>query len=268
MSDDPTERLDAEKILRALSPVARAEVQAFSIALKTGSTQVDALAAATPAQGCAIFFAEQQTAGQGRHGRPWISPPSANLYFSVSRRFALPMSALSGLSLAVGVSLCEALHSQGFDQVRVKWPNDLLAEGRKLGGILIQLRSDDSVGTQAVIGVGINVRMPAAQGLQVDQAWCDLAQLAPGGISRDAVAGACLDQLLPVLARFAHEGLVPFLPRWRDLDALAGKPVRILDGSRVHEGISLGIDPTGALRIGQGGGEQSFHSGEVSLRPV
>jgi BirA family biotin operon repressor/biotin-[acetyl-CoA-carboxylase] ligase len=112
------------------------------------------------------------------------------------------------------------------------------------------------------------VRMPPASALEVDQAWSDLAGLGSGALSRNRIAAACLNQLLPDLARFEHEGLLPFLPRWGNLDALAGKPVRILDGPRAHEAVSLGIDPSGALRVRQDGEERCFHSGEVSVRPA
>ena len=130
------------------------------------------------------------------------------------------------------------------------------------------LNADADGGTEAVIGIGINVRMPQSQVLQIDQAWCDLSQLGGADVSRNALAAALLDQLLPALDHFEHEGLSAFLPRWHKLDSLAGKPVRILDGSRVYEGISLGITDSGALRLRQGEQERTFQSGEVSLRPA
>lgn len=260
--------LEGDDILRAMHAEARAETHELSVVRETGSTQADALAASAPTQGCAIFFAEQQTAGQGRRGRPWISPLASNLYFSVSRRFAGPVSGMSGLSLVAGVALCEALHALGFPQVALKWPNDLLADGAKLGGILVNLRGDGAAAAQAVIGVGINVRMPPGPSASIDQAWCDLAGLGSGTPDRVRVAAACLDYLLPALARFEREGLAPFLPRWHEFDALAGRPVRILDGQQVHEGISLGVDASGALRVRMGEDVRSFHSGEVSLRPA
>ena len=266
--------LDRESILQAMTAAARAQVHSLSIALETTSTQADALATPPPSEGCAIFLAEQQTAGQGRRGRPWISPPAANLYLSVSRRFAGELSALSGLSLAVGVATAEALNvfietsETSGPRIGVKWPNDLLAGGDKLGGILVQLRGDGEAGALAVIGIGINVRMPPAQAAQIDQAWCDLAGLGAGDGSRDALAAALLDHLLPALTQFDAHGLSPFLPRWRQLDALAGQPVRILDGPRSHEGIAAGITESGALRLRQHGDELAFHSGEVSVRPA
>jgi BirA family biotin operon repressor/biotin-[acetyl-CoA-carboxylase] ligase len=262
----------------------RAQVQSVSVVFETGSTQADAIAAPTPQSGCAIFLAERQTAGQGRRGRAWASPLAANIYLSLSRRFACALSALSGLSLVVGVAVAEALNAAlpiaadspadaagrepGATRIGVKWPNDLVVDGKKLGGILVQLRSQADGGVLAVIGIGINVRMPPSHADRIDQAWCDLRQLGIGDLSRNRLVGALLDSLLPALGKFEQEGLSPFLPRWQSLDALAGKPVRVLDGPAIHEGTSLGIAESGALRVRQGGREQLFHSGEVSLRPA
>jgi len=258
--------LDREKILAAMSESWRAKVFALSVVAETDSTQADALVAPTPAEGCAVFLAEQQTAGQGRRGRAWTSPPEANLYMSVSRRFNGDLNALSGLSLAVGVALAEALNASSKPPIALKWPNDLVANGQKLGGILINLRADREGGSVAVIGIGINVRMPGDAGRAIDQPWCDLSQLGFGDTSRNAITANLLEHLLAALDRFERDGLTPFLDRWQELDALVGKPVRVLDGACVHEGISLGITESGALRIRQDEQERAFHSGEVSLR--
>lgn len=282
---EPLQLLDAEKILGALDPACRTQVHSISVAFDTASTQADALAAVAPENGCAVFLAERQSAGQGRRGRVWASPVAANLYMSVSRRFACGVSALSGLSLVVGVAVAEALNRRlaeageacaddaardpsGAMRIGVKWPNDLVADGKKLGGILIQLRTEPGDSVLAVIGIGINVRMPASHGALIDQAWCDLQALGIGDASRNQLAAALLDDLLPALAQFEQAGLSPFLPRWQRLDALAGKPVRILDGQAVHQGTSLGIADSGALRVRQDGRERLFHGGEVSVRPV
>ena len=261
--------LDRETIVLALAVSTRAQVQHLSVAQQTASTQIDALAAPVPVQGCAVFFADRQTAGSGRRGRTWVSPPSANLYMSVSRRFTGAPAALSGLSLAVGVALAEAINTAelcGATRVGVKWPNDLVVGQRKLGGILIELRAGVDAGTDAAIGIGINVRMPPEAGAQIDQPWCDLAQIAAELISRNALAATLLDGLLPALEQFDTSGLTGFVSRWQALDSIVGQPVRILDGPRTHEGIALGITDAGALLLAQGGQERAFHGGEVSLR--
>ena len=261
------EALDAAKILADL-PLTAMPVS-LHIAQDTGSTQDDALAASVPDQGCALFLAERQSAGRGRRGREWVSPPGANIYFSLSRRFSRPLPSLAGLSLAVGVALAEGLRSLGFGQVRLKWPNDLWIESRKLGGILVQLRPEVGGGTGAVIGVGLNVRMPEEAAQSIDQPWCDLSQYSAEPVSRNAVLAALIGSLLPALEEFDAHGLAHFLWRWQGLDALRGQRVQVQDGERLISGVCLGVSGEGALRIeSEAGSEVLVHGGEASLRPA
>ncbi len=265
----PLDFLESEPLLAQFGPEARSQMHSLHIEFETTSTQSLALQAGTPTQGCAVWLAERQTQGQGRRGRQWLSPLAANLYLSLARRFDGGFAALSGLSLAVGVVVAESLRSLGATQVGVKWPNDLVADRRKLGGILIQLRGEAQGPCEAVIGIGLNVRMPANTAADIDQPWCDLSQLLPGKrIARTALAANVLDRLLPALAQFETDGLAPFLPRWRELDALSGHAVRVLDGTNTNEGMALGVDASGALRVRMPVGERQFHSGEVSLRAL
>jgi BirA family transcriptional regulator, biotin operon repressor / biotin---[acetyl-CoA-carboxylase] ligase len=259
--------LDADAILAALPADVAAGVASLRVLAQTASTQADALADAAPTHGCAIVLAERQTAGEGRRGRRWISPPGANIACSLSRRFARDAASMSGLSLAVGVALAEALHGLGYPQVRLKWPNDLLVEGRKLGGILVNLRAEPEACT-AVIGVGLNVRIPAADGAAIDQPWCDLAALAEPP-ARNALVAALLESLLPALDAFDAEGLSPLLARWQPLDALVGQTVQLTEGDTRHVGLCQGIAPDGALRLRDAaGGVHDYYGGEASVRPA
>jgi BirA family biotin operon repressor/biotin-[acetyl-CoA-carboxylase] ligase len=261
----PLELLSADAILAALPSAARAELAALHVEFETDSTQVQAQRTPPPAHGARVHLAERQTAGRGRRGRAWHSPLGANLYFSVARRFAGGFASLSGLSLAAGVAIAEALHATGATAVRLKWPNDLVAADRKLGGILIDLRGEAMGPCDAVIGVGLNVRMPPAADA-IGQPWCDLASLG-GTVGRNALAATVLGHLLPALARFERDGLAPFAERWPALDALAGRAVRVHEGDHAHDGTALGIDATGALRVRHAdGGIRHWHGGEVSVR--
>jgi len=256
--------LDRVAIWSALSPARRVELATIHIAASTPSTQADALAASAPAQGCALFLAEHQSAGQGRQGRNWISAPAeASLAMSLARRFTRSMAQMSGLSLVAGIAVAEALACEG---VGLKWPNDLVAGGRKLGGILVNLRAAPEGHCDAVIGIGVNLQLPDGAG--IDQPWTDLARCGAPPRTRNELVAALLECLLPALADFDAQGLAPFLERWQRLDALSGREVRVLDGDRVHEGRLDGITPSGALRLRAGGEECIFHSGEVSLRPA
>ncbi|MFT3807165.1 biotin--[acetyl-CoA-carboxylase] ligase [Arenimonas sp.] len=262
----PIELFDRDAILATLSPSARAELAELHLAFETDSTQSRALAAAAPTKGCALWLAERQTAGQGRRGRAWASPLAAHVCLSVARRFDLGFALLSGLSLAVGVLVAEALQAAGFDDVRLKWPNDLVVGGRKLGGILIQLRGEAMGPCEAVIGLGLNVRMPSSSGELIDQPWCDLAGLTKDEVSRQRVLVAVLDRLLPGLAVYEREGFPAFLRRWQALDSLHGHRVRVIDGRDSVEGLALGIAEDGALRVQLPEGEGRYHGGEVSVR--
>jgi BirA family biotin operon repressor/biotin-[acetyl-CoA-carboxylase] ligase len=262
----PLELLDADRLLAALAPAARAGVAQWQLVFETDSTQRLAHRDGPPSHGAAVVIAERQTAGQGRRGRAWSSPLAAHLYLSVARRFAGGLAALTGLSLAVGIAVAEALRGAGFAQVALKWPNDLVAGGRKLGGILVDVRGEAQGPCEAVIGLGLNVRMPAGWPTGIDQPWCDLAGLAASPPSRHDLAVRVLDALLPALERFDAEGFAAFAPCWPALDALAGHAVRVVEGAREHEGIAVGIDPDGALRVRHADGERRWHGGEVSLR--
>jgi len=261
--------LDRAAILAALSPAARAQVQQLQVDDETESTQALALATPAPENGCAVWLAERQTAGRGQRGRAWSTPAGAGLAMSLSRRFAGGLPRLSGLSLAVGVGVAGSLRRLGYGTGGVKWPNDLPADGRKLGGILIHSRSSAPGGSEAIIGLGLNVRMPAKAGNDIDQPWCDLATLrAAAPPRRSELAAVIIEDLLMTLARFDADGLAPFLAHWRELDALVGCRVRVTEGTSVREGDALGITDAGALRVVHDDGERSYHSGDVSLRPA
>ena len=160
----------------------------------------------------------------------------------------------------------QALQALGVDGAGLKWPNDVLVDGRKLGGILVDARADGA-GSISVVGIGLNLRMPAGAAAAIDQPWCDLAGLGHAP-PRDAVAAAVVAALLDAFALFEAEGLAPFLARWQARYALAGRAARLLEGERETAGTVLGVDARGALRFATADGERLVHSGELSLRPA
>jgi len=204
-----------------------------------------------------VLLADQQSAGRGRRGRSWVSPPGANLYLSMFARLGREPVALS---LAIGIAAAECLRQFGASDVRLKWPNDLVVGERKLGGILIDIAAAQTV----VVGIGVNLAMPGAAAAAIDQPWIDLAGL---GVRTDveSVAARLAPALLAALDEFAAAGFAPFEPRWPALDALAGQAVRIDGGARAG-GRVLGIAADGALRLQDDAGEWRCHAGEVSLR--
>ncbi|MDG2523795.1 bifunctional biotin--[acetyl-CoA-carboxylase] ligase/biotin operon repressor BirA [Stenotrophomonas sp. HITSZ_GD] len=264
----PVELLDRERILAALPAEAAAALDRLEIAWTVESTNTELLSRPVPARGAAVMLAERQTGGRGRRGRQWASPLAAHIYLSVARGFAGGLAQLAGLSLAVGVAAAEALRACGFGEVGLKWPNDLLAGERKLGGLLIEGGGEVGGPARAVIGLGVNVHMPEAFAADIGQPWVDLDTLAGQPVSRNTIVAALLAQLLPALDLFEEQGLAPFLPRYAALDLLAGRRVRIEEAGRFHEGVAEGLAPDGALRVRGESGERLFHAGEVSVRPA
>ena len=263
----PLRLLDAGAVRDALSAPAQAELAGVELLFETDSTNAHALRSPPPARGTQVVLAERQTAGRGRRGRDWASPLAAHAYLSLARRFDGGVAALQGLSLAVGAAVADALHGLGHRAVGLKWPNDLLADGRKLGGILVDVGGDATGPMRVVVGVGVNVAMPPAAAATIDQPWIDLSTLAGAPVARHDVVVALLDALLPMLARFERDGLSAFLPAWRRHDRLAGRAIRVHEAGAVHDGIALGVDDDGALRMrGEDGGERRVHAGEASLR--
>lgn len=269
--EQPLDLLDADAIRTVLATTA--QPAALDVAWSLDSTNSELLRRETPAQGCAVLLAERQTGGRGRRGRSWASPLAAHIYLSLARRFDGGLARLGGLSLVAGIATCEALHALGFGAVRLKWPNDLVVEDadglRKLGGLLVEGGGEAAGAARAVIGIGLNVRMPASSAEGIDQPWTQLGALASQLPSRNAVVAALLSRLLPALDEFDAQGLAPFLPRYAAFDVLAGREIAIHEAAGIRNATALGIAEDGALRVRDGdgdGGERRVHAGDVSVR--
>jgi BirA family biotin operon repressor/biotin-[acetyl-CoA-carboxylase] ligase len=214
--------------------------------------------------------AEWQSAGRGRRGRAWTAIAGGSLTFSLGWKFEQGAGFLAGLSLAVGVAVVRALEAQGFKDVALKWPNDLIHRHLKIGGILIELNGDALGPTTTVIGVGLNVRIPAAARKDIPVPVTDLATIAgrrAPPIDRNRLLAALLAELGAVLDSYANEGFAPFAAEWQHRHAYQGKPVRLLlpDGATVT-GKVAGVDASGALVLADGPRRARFLSGEISLR--
>jgi BirA family biotin operon repressor/biotin-[acetyl-CoA-carboxylase] ligase len=258
----PLERLDADRLARAV-PI---RVDVAAVVDSTNSRLLSAAADDDPQ----ALFAEMQTAGRGRRGRNWVSPFGANLYLSIAWTWAAWPPELSALSLAIGVAAARALAAHGIADVRLKWPNDLLIDDRKLGGILIEHRGEAGGSCRVVVGIGLNLSMAANQADAVTQAWINLDEararhgLPPVG--RNAFASALLRELHDMLQTFAIDGFSSVAAEWSRFDATRDARVRILNGENVLEGIARGVDASGALLIDADDGRHRIHAGEVSLR--
>jgi BirA family biotin operon repressor/biotin-[acetyl-CoA-carboxylase] ligase len=263
----PLEMLNRESILTQMSVESRAVLQQLEVCWEVDSTNARLLErgkqAGVTAHAC---LAERQLTGRGRRGREWVSPFGGNLYLSLLWRFSDGAANLGGLSLAVAVAVIRALQDIGLTGMGVKWPNDILVGERKLAGILLELAGEASGPCVVVIGVGMNIRLPAAAMSQVNQPWTDLEREMGRGVPRNALAGMLLQRLIMAVQRYELEGLAPFLAEWREHDLYADRSVVLhLPQGRVH-GIARGVDDTGALLLARDGALHRYHSGEVSVR--
>ncbi len=218
-------------------------------------------AAGKPVQ---IVLAETQTAGRGRRGRHWLSPPGCGLYLSWFHHFEQPAGQLGALGLVAGLAAANAVAKICAITPGLKWPNDLLINGRKAGGCLADLSPAKGI-CSAIIGVGINVDFNGLQG--PDQPWTDLTRETGQRVDRDRLAGALIHQLGVDIALFERAGLAPFRRRWEALDVLRGRPVQAsgaLTGPVI--GVAEGIDDQGRLLVRSGEKWFRLPSGEISLR--
>lgn len=262
---DGVDLLDAARIRAALSPAARAALEVIEVhrSIDSTNTRLSERVAARHA----ACLAEHQSAGRGRIGRHWVSPFGANMYCSVAWTFESMPPGIQALALAAGAAVAQAIDADSRLGVRLKWPNDLVASDRKLGGVLVEMRGEPPGISRVVVGVGINVRMPAAAGAAIDQPWTDLATIG-AATARNALAANILDALVAMLARFARDGFAASYESWSARDALRGRDVAVSGDGKPLRGIARGIDRDGALRLEVDGAVLRMVVGEVSLRRV
>lgn len=270
----PVELLDAQRIAALAAAHVGPLPATVEVLFEIDSTNTYLYAAAPPPPGSArVAFAEIQHAGRGRRGRSWLAPFGSGLTFSVAWTFAETPPGLPALGLALGVAVAEALRGLGLAEVRLKWPNDVVWRQRKLGGLLLQLRTETGGPASVVAGLGLNLSLPPATrerlgndgALPVADLDEAMAGSAPG---RNAVAATLAAALLAALDEFARCGFAAFATRWTALDALAGARVRVTQGAGAVEGEACGAAADGALLVAVDGRIERFHSGDVSVRPA
>lgn len=230
-------------------------------------------------------LAEQQTAGRGRLDRPWISPYASHIYLSMLWQFTniacnrsvdagSATTPLTGLSLAIGVALVNVLKQLGIEKnLGLKWPNDVYWQGNKLAGVLVETNSTSSAAEHpptlinAVVGLGLNVKMPDNEGTTISQPWTDLHQILGKAPDRNLITGLIITELLQILPRFAEQGLAGFLAEWQAADIYYGRPLMVQTPNVRYSGIGQGINTTGELLLrGEDGVIRSFPSAEIFPR--
>ena len=268
----PLDLIDRTRLESPLAPEHRARLEGIELLDEVDSTNARLLAARGPAAGhWRACLAEFQSAGRGRRGRVWQAPPASGVCLSFGWTFAESPAALAAISLAAGVAVLRALARHEAHGLSLKWPNDILKDGCKLGGILGEVQGNADGSVYVVIGVGLNVRLPAgARAAVIANGGLEPADLIDRGSApeRTALVASLLDALVAMALDFEARGFAPFLSEWNRADALRDRPVRVLDRHAGRDGIARGIDADGALRFERGGRIERLTAGDVSLRAV
>ena len=272
----PVVPLEAARIRAQLAPEARERLRDAEVAWSLDSTNSTLLArgeragrGVPPAGQYDFLAAEYQTAGRGRRARQWFAPPGGALCLSLGWSFTALPGGGAALSLVIGVCARRALAAITERPVQLKWPNDLQAGGRKLGGILIELRADATGPAYAVIGLGINCALGAALAGRVRDAGTEPIDLAAMGVAacdRNWLVAGLISEIVAGVLEFERHGFASFAPEWRAADALAGSMVSVTLPGSEFVGRARGVAADGALRVERDGEVRQFHSGEVSVR--
>ena len=264
----PIELLHADKIL-SLLPAQHSQTLRVLVFDELASTNqyLMQLPASTATIAC---LAERQTAGRGRRGRSWISPYATSLACSLRKQCNVDAGRLAGLSLVVGVVVATVLEAAGVADVQLKWPNDLLHQGRKIGGILIEISGDLAGPCALVIGIGLNINpsqlTQAAEMQQIEQPWVDMYSVSSqANLSRNRLTAELLSGLLDILPVFEADGFAAFIPAYQQRDALYNRPVRVKSGNASQTGIAVGVNAQGELRLRVGADVRNINAGEVSV---
>jgi BirA family biotin operon repressor/biotin-[acetyl-CoA-carboxylase] ligase len=260
----PFERLDAALITNALPPAWQGGLAALECLPVTDSTNERLLQRVQTGNiHRQALFADYQTAGRGRRGDAWLAPPGSGICVSLGWRFDTPPSGMGALGLAVGVAVAECVTGLGASGIALKWPNDVLHEGGKLAGILIEMRAEHGGPSTVVVGVGLNLWLPGEVRARIEQPVTDLESILPTMPSRNIVAARLLSSLAEALETFARAGFAPFVPLWSRHDGLRDRRVRLELPGRSVEGIARGVDAQGLLCIEHAGGREMFLSGHL-----
>lgn len=215
-----------------------------------------------------VVIAEQQTRGRGRRGRDWLSPALENIYCSLGIVKTMKPEALGMLSIQAGVAIAEVLHARQFNQVRLKWPNDILLMGRKLGGILIETRVLKPQEFYLVIGFGLNIQLYKEVSDKIDQPAISLNELAAEPVDRFNLLKDLISNLVQSINTFDERGISELINQFNRLDPLQGKEVLVKTRQAEWSGIYVGIQPDGQIQVEIDSERQVFSAADISLRGI
>jgi BirA family biotin operon repressor/biotin-[acetyl-CoA-carboxylase] ligase len=252
-------------LLDALTISAIAPSWPVTVLDSVDSTNAEALRAiGQGGQAPFLVLAERQVSGRGRRGRKWVSPFAENLYYSLVLRIDGGVRQLEGLSLVVGLAVLQALRNFGVPGAGLKWPNDVLVGNKKIAGILLELVGDPADVCHVVLGIGVNVNMQVAD--EVDQQWTSIRLESGRSSDRNALVVELSKQLSAYIQRHQVDGFSALQSEWEANHLWQDRSVSLIAGSSHVDGVVLGIDSQGALRLKVSGVEKVFSGGELSLR--
>ncbi len=256
--------LNREKILAAANQQSL-HVHVFDRLSSTNSWLLENTAEPEIMQVCVT---EEQTAGRGRRGNNWLSTPGRNIMCSFAWVFKAWPNGITGLSLAVGMLVAEQLNA-GYDlDVKVKWPNDLMCDDRKLGGILIELAGEATGSCRVVVGLGLNVDQSDWSHTDSSYAWQDLQGLGVA-LNRNEFIGNLSRELTIALRAFENHGFAPLVNAWPRFSTYQGRKIQVGDQHSNVIGVMQGVDEEGALLVyDDQGGSHRFMDSSVSVRLV
>jgi BirA family biotin operon repressor/biotin-[acetyl-CoA-carboxylase] ligase len=267
----PIELLDSNEIIDQLAPQTKNLISAIDVhwSIESTNSHCHAYIKNNFTNGY-VCLAEHQMNGRGRRGRKWVSPLAGNLYLSLVWRFTCGAETLEGFSLAVAIAVANALREDfSLQGVKLKWPNDILLDNKKIGGILIEIMGEAGGPCSVVVGIGINVSVSNVVENEIDQPWIDLNSALGRAISRNQLAASILNRLVSLLQIYERDGFSKFRKEWMKYDAFVCSNVIVQNGvDDFFEGVAHGISDSGELLVDSNGYLRAFKSGEVSLRRV
>lgn len=246
--------IDAEALRAELAPDVLAGIAQLDVFPEIDSTNAWLMAQPAPAAGThRVAIADHQTSGRGRGENRWFSVPGASLCLSIARTFRERPGNLAALTLAIGVAAVHALRDAGADDVKLKWPNDIVAGNGKLGGVLAESHNRSEGGATVVIGIGINLALPPEILASVDSGWAqspvDLRLVLERGVSRELLAATMINHVVEALGTFEGQGFDAFAESWRRYDWLRGRAIIVEQSGGSLRGTASGIDNDGALLV-------------------
>ena len=259
---DAIELLDQPTIVNKVE----GRLDCLEVLLNTDSTNSYLLNKASDHMGKRYaVLAEKQESGRGRRGRTWVSPFGKNIYLSMLWSFSGGIGSLEGLSLVIAIAVEKALSELGVKDAKLKWPNDVYLDNKKLAGILLEVSGEYSGHCQVVIGIGLNVKLSEYDAESIDQPWAQLSEHL-GGVSRNVIAATIINHLIESIEQFDKRGFESFKNYWTERDAFLNREIDLILPNRTRSGISKGVNSKGELLMQTEEGLESINAGELSLR--